>query len=418
MAFLGRFPRINQPGRDRRRNLLKISKTEAIKLYGLPLIDFLKCKSSSEAYFTLMEAIHKAFNYSDDFIYRVKKQFPKPLNKHERAFLSLIRAKAEISNDIHKLLRGKELKSTGYDIEKEIFGFIKLAEGKYNFEPDYESAFFINLKGNSVNVKGNSVNFPSKEKFLKKANILVKLDKKLSYFHSHCNDIDLKELNKKMYPPVRNWYKTGPEMLPNKSSIQGLLFRESRYGFKNSISDYRFGGVLTTIHYLIKKHQEGLSLVFNKILDGDDEPVRRKHEILSSFLFDYDQHESRLTIRDDGSIIREKPNLPESHFLNIKLFYRISGFKSKDLRPRSPARYAISFLLINFLKLPNSVNLINRCHECDDIYIEIKKTKNRRFCSDKCRLAWNNRRRIESGEHARYKRNRKKTGKATPSYFG
>ncbi len=348
-------------------------------------------------------------NYSDDFIYRVKKQFPKPLNKHERAFLSLIRTKVEITNDIDKLLRHNRLKMIGYNIEKEEFEFIKLAGGKYDLDRDYESKFIINLKGNSISG-------PSKEKFIKKANILIKLDKKISYFQSYWHDIDLNQLNEKIFPFRPNLLNTGPKMVPNKRSIQKLL--------KNSIPvGFYLSGFPRTIHYLIKNCQENLSLVFINILDSYDGPVSgmhkflyRKHEFLSRFLGAYDRYESRLTIKDDGSIIREKPNLPESYFINNKIFYPGSRPKRKECIPRIPAHYAISFLLINFLKLPNSVNLINRCHECNNIFIELKKTKNRRFCSDKCRLALHNRRRIESNKI--YKRERKEAGKATPSYYG
>jgi len=360
-----------------------------------------------------MESIHRAFNYPDDFIYRVKKQFPKPLNKHERAFLSVIRTKVEITKDIRKLLFRNQLEIIGYDIDKEEFEFCELIErvghtGRY--DRDYENKFIINLKGNSISS-------PSKEKFIKKANILIKLDKKISYFQSYWNDIDLKKLNKKMFPFRKNLLNTGPEMVPSKRSIQELL--------KNSFPvGYGLRGLPTTIHYLIKKCQENLSSVFIDILYSYKGPESRmhkflygKHEHLSSFLYGYNRYESRLTIKDDGSIIREKPNLPESYFINTKLFYQGSGFKRKEWTSRIPASYAISFLLINFLKLPNSVNLINRCHECNDIFIELKKTKNRRFCSDKCRLAWNNRKRIESGEAKEYKRKKREEG-AKESYYG
>ena len=49
---------------------------------------------------------------------------------------------------------------------------------------------------------------------------------------------------------------------------------------------------------------------------------------------------------------------------------------------------------------------IKKCEWCINYYPANTLNKNQRFCSDKCRQDWHNRKRIESGEHARYKRER------------
>jgi NAD-dependent dihydropyrimidine dehydrogenase PreA subunit len=75
----------------------------------------------------------------------------------------------------------------------------------------------------------------------------------------------------------------------------------------------------------------------------------------------------------------------------------------------------ISYSLGEFL-LNNDRKKLNPCDECHKFYIS-KSIRKQRFCSDKCRLAWHNRKRIKSGEHAKYKR-RKRIEGAKESYYG
>jgi hypothetical protein len=72
--------------------------------------------------------------------------------------------------------------------------------------------------------------------------------------------------------------------------------------------------------------------------------------------------------------------------------------------------------LLNFLSKEGTIRKLHRCKECESFFIA-RTLRRQEFCSDRCRLTWNNRRRIESGEHKEYKRRRKESGKATPSYW-
>jgi len=71
--------------------------------------------------------------------------------------------------------------------------------------------------------------------------------------------------------------------------------------------------------------------------------------------------------------------------------------------------------LVDFL-LDNDRRKLKYCDECENFFIS-KTIRASRFCSDKCRLAWHNRKRIESGEHRDYKRKKRKEG-AKESYYG
>ena len=80
-------------------------------------------------------------------------------------------------------------------------------------------------------------------------------------------------------------------------------------------------------------------------------------------------------------------------------------------------KHDISYCLIEFLQEPRAKDYLGQCQECRKYFIATR-LNDQKFCSKKCRLDSHNRKRIESGEHARYKRDRKIQGKATPSYYG
>jgi len=365
--------------------LLKISKTEAIKLYGLPLINFIKYESQSDAYFALLESVQRIFNYSDGFIYRVKKQFPKPLNKHEKAYISLFNSKFELIEDIKNLLYNENLSISNYDVEKEefiLFEFSEYHDDEFHYDCGYQGEFVFTLKG-----KENKRGFSCQKEFIEKANILIKLDKKISYIQSNWHDINITKLGTKGHLKL----------------------------LKHSIPTYYFPKLSSTIHCLIKECQKSLKQTLMSLLDRDN--IKRNKTVLSVFIRTYNTFKPILIVNDNGTINKASPNFPESAFIINEVFYSGGGAVPETMILEFPAFYAISFFLINFLMLPNSTNLINQCHECDDIYIEIKKTKNRRFCSTNCRQKYHNRKRIESGEAKEYKRRKRKEG-ARASYYG
>jgi len=80
-------------------------------------------------------------------------------------------------------------------------------------------------------------------------------------------------------------------------------------------------------------------------------------------------------------------------------------------------RSFIAYSLENFL-LSEDRRKINKCEACNHFYIKKTLRKNERFCCDKCRMAHHNQKRIISGEHAKYKRERKMKGKPPASYYG
>jgi len=77
-------------------------------------------------------------------------------------------------------------------------------------------------------------------------------------------------------------------------------------------------------------------------------------------------------------------------------------------------RAAISYSLSDFL-LNNDRRKLKKCPECGRFYTS--KTVRKTYCSDKCRLAFHNRKNIKSGKAKEYKRRKRKEG-AKMSYYG
>jgi len=75
------------------------------------------------------------------------------------------------------------------------------------------------------------------------------------------------------------------------------------------------------------------------------------------------------------------------------------------------ANYCLCEFLIN-----NDRRKLKYCRECSDFYIS-KTVRPSKFCSDKCRMAYNNRKRVKSGEAREYKRRKRREG-AKESYYG
>jgi hypothetical protein len=76
---------------------------------------------------------------------------------------------------------------------------------------------------------------------------------------------------------------------------------------------------------------------------------------------------------------------------------------------------SVAFSLAEFL-LHKDRRRLKYCDECEKFFVS-KSIRPSRFCSDKCRLAWHNLKRIESGEAREYKRKKRAEG-AKESYYG
>ena len=108
-------------------------------------------------------------------------------------------------------------------------------------------------------------------------------------------------------------------------------------------------------------------------------------------------------ITDDGE-------LKKSHFLDLtNLVHEANSAYPLKTRFIDVLNSLVGFSLTEFL-LNNDPKKIKRCGECMKFYVS-KTIRPSRFCSDKCRLAWHNRKYIESGKAKEYKKKGRKEGK-------
>lgn len=84
--------------------------------------------------------------------------------------------------------------------------------------------------------------------------------------------------------------------------------------------------------------------------------------------------------------------------------------KYPEIGEHSGYDQVLAYCLITFIESERNRKLIHKCRMCRNFFLS-KKLGEHKFCSKKCRLSFHNRKRIESGEHARYKREGRKQGK-------
>jgi len=108
--------------------------------------------------------------------------------------------------------------------------------------------------------------------------------------------------------------------------------------------------------------------------------------------------------------------------VDANIFVRTPPINEGDYMINRPVEWLkriqddLAYCLIEFLIPEENRRYINKCRKCQKFYVS-KTIRPSKFCSDKCRLAWHNRKRIVSGKAAEYKRRKRKEG-AKESYYG
>ena len=83
----------------------------------------------------------------------------------------------------------------------------------------------------------------------------------------------------------------------------------------------------------------------------------------------------------------------------------------------TPYSNTISYCISKILQHPGYKAHFGKCNSCGRYYFAGTKRQNRKYCSSHCRQKFNNDVRIHSGEHRRYKREKRAAG-AKESYYG
>lgn len=160
-----------------------------------------------------------------------------------------------------------------------------------------------------------------------------------------------------------------------------------------------------------------LNILFSEITDGKN---LHESKIVNEFLKNIrEQWEgeafwfaSAFQINEDGFIVETFDDVNERDFYNngiVDYSHSVWGVYYE--------KWVIGCIL-DLLKLKSNIfrDFLHNCQNCENLYFPKTKRKSK-YCSDKCRLAFHNRKRIKSGIAKDYKRKKRREG-AKESYYG
>jgi hypothetical protein len=156
------------------------------------------------------------------------------------------------------------------------------------------------------------------------------------------------------------------------------------------------------LHEEIKKIQNDYRDILEGIIEGL--PLTEISQ-LDKFIKTYYQMPTTKLITF-GDFLMEVPPINEDNYIRIK---SKTGWWLL-------LRNELAYLMVEFLRGEYNRKYFKKCHQCNGFYIS-KTLASSKYCSDKCRMAYHNRKRIKSGEAREYKRRKRMEG-AKESYYG
>ncbi|PQP33234.1 hypothetical protein C6A36_00350 [Desulfobacteraceae bacterium SEEP-SAG10] len=359
-----------------------LTSEKQIKLYGQLIVNFANARNTDEACTELINGIYQAFNFSSNFLEQSEKilpslrKFESNFSKQEKVLMRLILAEKDI----------KGFLNTQFDL---------LGQYLIDYDTDKKTLTFQDI-----------IYHPTVENGHVDADV-----ERSKPYTIHIEDIDSHEwemMKPWTFKEVKRLMKLGNV----KKRFRQNVSKERYSEIKSQAKNYQ---LILAIHKQINELHNRLKRTLNEI-------VKTKkiygNDGYQNFLSSYRTY-CRLDIK----------LLPDDTFCNIADFmeedYYLKGQENHGFRKTfAYLTEPIPFFLVEFFKQPKNKELIHICDNCGNFYIS-QSIRKQRFCSDKCRLAWHNRKRIESGEHRKYKRDRKynekvikEKGEAPESYFG
>jgi len=357
---------------------------EKYRLYGQIIENFVNAQTINESWLVLFKGIQKAFTFSSEFVNKAEslftvKSFTSEMTGPEKALLKFF-----VALNIIK----KKLPSHIYDLDKKLDALKKKVDVLEDEEYGLISEFTLFLK----DLDNSDFDHYSR----------LNIDKVKSKF-GQLSETEILNIVKRL-------------------QIVGSMISE----LKKSIPESKFSEIKSETGYYqqllkgngkIAKFKQRLRLLLLEIIN---EKNLYQSEIINDFLNEYNRvfsenayfYSSLAEVNKNGVII-ERPQHTEDAFLIV------DGNQEKGYIILSwPGFYYSSIVrfVIKFLKSEKNKKRIIKCAECGSFHIS-KTIRPSRFCSDECRHAWNNRKRIESGEAREYKRKKRAEG-AKESYYG
>jgi hypothetical protein len=391
---------------------------EISKQYEKFVLEFVNAKTSDEIFSKLLDNISETFNFSPQFKEKAKRHFPtrksfSALPKIEKQLLLLFIKKKEFWKKAEGHINldrnggsGRHLIDCDY---KDGGSFIY--KDYVRNDDDWEYSV---TEGNAVKVHLSEFSEIWKEKWGYEDNITFGISRMANARHDFRRLINIEKsisrlkklISKSKYSEIdklARGYKT--------TFFASKYVRERQRNLKNILNELRKGKKLSEINGA-------------KVLVG----------VYNRFC------KSRLRISSTDHFYNKMVALTENHFhtsenkTDLHPYERFNslfptGEKHYAVYPRigkvdislgwlKPFRIAIIFCAVEFLRNIDT-RKIERCQICREFFIskKIRSADENTFCSDKCRMAYNNRKRIESGEAKEYKRRKRMEG-AKESYYG
>jgi hypothetical protein len=258
----------------------------------------------------------------------------------------------------------------------------------------------------------------------------------INYFSQFVNWDDFEKAKK--YIKKRSWPKSPPSADGSLEVINAITDKSVNY-FKNqfdkrncqiafeAIYGYRdnacvkkcFGEtripLLGKENFSVENHLKCFQcdqIFFNYMLEGIAEG-KEYREKRNDALCDYLTIDTGFRTNEFIKIVNAPSGSPFKDTLGKEVYF--GGYDFYNMHTKHPENYfrqlflfgIIKFSLVEFLQKDR--RKLKRCQKCKNFYIA-KTMRPSTFCSDKCRLAWHNRKRIKSGEAKEYKRKRRREG--------
>ncbi len=339
------------------------------KRYGKAICDFVNAKNPVDALLTYLDNIQKIMGFSESFKKDACAKLPKLSHFHKLTAeeKEIVHSREEMEWSIERFMQTSH-STFGVEVKEINFpNVLYLPHSNKTEEPDFKS---IHLDGFVETFEDGYVHEYKKKPELRGFSKRIKLNQgkikklKLSMQESRIEYLESKALE---FGVSGSWYKrSGAFQIVMCGILQRLL--EGR-GFNE---DKAFGLILSVYNKFAKKR-------------------------------------TTVSLDEEGKGLIKRPILNEINYFTPSLHNpRLTGLTrmNKDLR----------FFLVEFLLEPENHKYLKKCEWCEQFYIAEKLNK-RKFCSGKCKSHLHNQRRIESGAHARYKRE-KRLGGAKESYYG
>jgi hypothetical protein len=373
----------------------KLKRNKINTLYREIINDFMNSKDTDSACIGLFHHLQKLFEFSLDFPYIAKTCFPdigskkKALNDKQIDLTNLMLSADDI---IHHPLWGiGEIK-----LSSKILGFEDMSICEYS--PTNNMITFIEGTGTE------SVEDVDPE--------IILLDQTQTAFH----DIQIFEYSvpkvKELFSPEveeRNKFERAIADLELVDYLIKGADKDDIMIANNFVRDY---------YRLIKGHRE-IKFFGSRVRDAFSELAKRNLLkdlcFLSHFLYDYNTICNLNVTIFGNNIIKEVHPFTEDFFTGLSAEERVRSTKEGGWHRYIAA--PITYIIVEFLLDESNIALVNFCDCCERGYIAKIKKSDQRFCSRKCHDEFHNKRRNESGENRKFKLERIKMNKATPSYF-